>query len=90
LSGIDYRWDQGFTALLKFKGREGHCHVPIFHNEGNYKLGWWVSTQRKRRKKKELSSERKARLNKIGFVWNESMGGGAYARTTRGTAAPSE
>jgi hypothetical protein len=78
---IDYRWVQGFTALLKFRRREGHCHVPIFHSEGDHRLGWWVSTQR--RNKKELSPKRKARLNKIGFVWNESMGGGAYSRTPR-------
>jgi hypothetical protein len=69
---IDYRWEQGFTALLKFKRREGHCRVPIFHSEGNCKLGWWVSTQRRRRK--EMSAEQKARLNKIGFVWNATMG----------------
>ena len=68
----DYLWDRGFTALSKFKRREGHCHVPIFHSEGNYRLGWWVSTQRKNRK--EMSTERKARLNKIGFVWNENRG----------------
>ena len=60
---IDHRWEQGFTVLLKFKRREGHCHVPIFYCEGNYRLGWWVSTQRRRRK--ELSAKRKARLNKI-------------------------
>jgi hypothetical protein len=77
----DYRWEQGFTALLKFKRREGHCHVPIFHNEGDHRLGWWVSTQRKRRKR--MSSERKARLNKIGFVWNEIMGPSAYARSSK-------
>jgi hypothetical protein len=65
---IDYRWEQGFAALLKFKRREAHCCVPIFHNEGKIRLGWWVSTQRVRRR--ELSAERKARLNKIGFVWN--------------------
>jgi Helicase associated domain len=78
---IDYRWEQGFTALLKFKRREGHCHVPIFHNEGNHSLGWWVSTQRRNRK--ILSSERKARLNKIGFVWNENRGTPSHrARTS--------
>ena len=52
----DYLWDRGFMALLKFKRREGHCHVSILHREGNYKLGYWVSTQR--RKRKELSAER--------------------------------
>jgi len=78
---IDYRWEQGFKALLKFKRREGHCHVPIFHSEGDHRLGWWVSTQRQRRK--ELSAKQKARLNKIGFVWNENMGADAYSRTPR-------
>jgi hypothetical protein len=68
----DYLWERGFTALWKFKRREGHCHVPALHSEGNYKLGWWVSTQRRRRK--EMSTERKARVNKIGFVWNEALG----------------
>ena len=81
----DYRWEQGFTALLKFKQREGHCHVPIFHSEGDHRLGWWVSTQRRRRK--EMSPKRKARLNKIGFVWNENMGAGAYLRTSRNRQA---
>ena len=38
---LGYRWEQGFAALLKFKRREGHCCVPIFHNEGKIRLGWW-------------------------------------------------
>src|SRR5947208_6963682 len=73
---IDYRWEQGFTALLKFKRREGHCCVPISHNKGKIGLGWWVSTQRVRRR--ELSAKRRARLNKLGFVWKMAMGPGAY------------
>ena len=81
----DYLWDRGFMALLKFKRREGHCHVPALHSEGSYKLGYWVSTQR--RTKKEMTAERKARLNKIGFVWNENMGAGAYLRTSRNRKA---
>jgi hypothetical protein len=68
----DYLWDRGFAALLKFKRREGHSRVPIFHIEGNYKLGSWVSIQRQRRK--ELSIERKARLNKVDFVWKADRG----------------
>jgi|SRR5215469_15917134 len=66
---IDYRWDNGYKNLLKFRKREGHCRVPIFHYEGKYKLGWWVSTQRRRKNK--LSAKQRARLNKIGFVWKE-------------------
>ena len=63
----DYLWERGFTALSKFKRREGHCRVPIFHTEGNFRLGFWISTQRRNRN--EMSAGRKARLNKIGFVW---------------------
>jgi len=64
----DNRWEQNFAALLKFKRREGHCCVPTFHRESDLKLGYWVATQR--RSKKQMSATRKARLNKLGFVWN--------------------
>ena len=63
----DYLWEENFAALLKFKRREGHCCVPTFHRENGFKLGWWVATQR--RNKKEISKERRFRLNRVGFVW---------------------
>jgi Helicase associated domain len=68
----DYRWEQNFAALLTFKRREGHCRVTIRHHEENFRLGYWVSTQR--RKRTELPALRKRRLNKIGFVWREDQG----------------
>ena len=68
----DFAWERGFAALLRFKRREGHCRVPIQHREGNFRLGYWVSTQR--RKRTELPALRKRRLNKIGFVWREDQG----------------
>ena len=87
----DLLWDRGFTALLKFKQREGHCRVPASHNEGNYKLGYWVSTQRRYKKvyKKEMSTQRKARLNKIGFVWIDTKGPTGH-RARPGTGKPNE
>ena len=63
----DWFWERGFAALKAFKTREGHCLVPALHIEGDLKLGYWVSTQR--RKKNLMNKERKQRLNKIGFVW---------------------
>jgi hypothetical protein len=62
----DWLWERGFAALKAFKAREGHCLVPALHTEGNLKLGYWVSTQRR---KNIMSSEHKQRLNRIGFVW---------------------
>lgn len=64
----DYLWDLGFATLLEFKRREGHCRVPASHVEGNYMLGYWVSSQRRNRNK--MSAERKTRLNNIGFIWD--------------------
>ena len=75
----DQLWEQNFAALLKFKQREGHCCVPTFHSEGDSKLGWWVATQRRNRN--EMSAERRARLNKIRFVWNAPMGSPDYRAT---------
>jgi len=63
----DYVWEQNFAALLKFKRRRGHCRVPISYSEGNLKLGLWVSAQR--RNTLVMSAERRARLNKIEFMW---------------------
>jgi helicase associated protein len=63
----DHHWEQTFAALLKFKRRNGHCCVPIPYKEGELKLGWRVSTLR--RNKNKMSVEKRARLNKIGFVW---------------------
>ena len=64
----DWLWERGFAALKAFKTREGHCLVPALHIERDLKLGYWVSTQR--RKKNKMSNEHKQRLNKIGFVWH--------------------
>jgi hypothetical protein len=75
-SWIEYRWEKGFAALLNFKRRVGHCRVPRQDREGKFRLGLWVSTQRKRKYK--LSAERRARLNKIGFVWKGQPGRMAY------------
>jgi Helicase associated domain len=67
----DHNWERGFIALLNFKRREGHCRVPQFHFEGEYRLGSWVSAQRA--KSNLMSAERMARLNKIGFVWRAGL-----------------
>ena len=64
----EHAWEKGFAALTKFKAREGHCRVPLFHMLGGYKLGQWVAEQRHR--EAVLSPKRKKRLNSIGFIWD--------------------
>ena len=64
----DQWWEEAFEALKAFKAREGHCYVPAGHVESGVHLGYWITVQRRCRKK--MDSERKRRLDKIGFVWN--------------------
>ena len=61
-------WEEGFAALEKFKGREGHCLVPAGQVEGTVRLGQWVSHQRQIRDK--MPPQRRRRLDEIGFVWD--------------------
>lgn len=63
----DQWWGEAFEALKSFKAREGHCYVPAVHVEGRIHLGHWVTVQR--RSSKKMDSERKRRLDEIGFVW---------------------
>ena len=60
-------WDEWYGRLVSYKATEDHCLVPkAFKTSDNYKLGSWVSVQRTNA---ELSTERRARLTDIGFVW---------------------
>jgi hypothetical protein len=62
-------WEQGFRHLKAFTDNRGHCIVARDYvtNDG-YKLGVWVSIQRKTRFK--MSDEHVQRLNELGFVWD--------------------
>jgi hypothetical protein len=61
-------WEEGFYHLQKYRNREGHCLVPQRHKENDFPLGQWVSVQRANKDK--MSSERKSRLDDIGFIWD--------------------
>jgi Helicase associated domain len=61
-------WEKGFTALCKFRAREGHCSPSPDHVEDTFKLGAWVIKQRHR--KGFLPLERQRRLDTIGFIWD--------------------
>jgi hypothetical protein len=60
-------WKEGYTNLVIYKDREGHCLVPLSHRENEFMLGQWVDRQRQT--KGTMSLERRQRLEKIGFMW---------------------
>mmetsp|Transcript_5678 Transcript_5678/g.7440 ORF Transcript_5678/g.7440 Transcript_5678/m.7440 type:complete len:229 (-) Transcript_5678:8-694(-) len=59
-------WFLMFDQLVKYKRDFGNCLVPWKYPD-NPKLGRWVDSQR--RLCKDLSTERKKILERIGFVW---------------------
>jgi DNA-binding TFAR19-related protein (PDSD5 family) len=62
------QWEQNFSALQKFRKREGHCRVVSGYKEYGLKLGQWVSFLRST--KDMLSPDRIERLNSLGFCWD--------------------
>jgi hypothetical protein len=65
---ITEQWEEAYNSLKKFRKEEGHCRVDRDYKVGKLRLGAWVSNQRG--KKDELSTERIARLDEIGFRWD--------------------
>jgi len=66
---LNTNWNKFFSALLKFKEKNGHCKVPRVWLE-DPELSSWVSTQRESYRKGLLSPGRIERLEQIGFIWD--------------------
>ena len=66
---IKEQWEKGFSELVAYKKEFGHCLVTRSHTTASgFKLAIWISTQRTN--KDQLSPERFARLEALGFVWD--------------------
>ena len=66
-------WQVMYEQLREFYGVHGHTSVPQFYPE-NRKLGWWVTTQRRNRKRKPLTTDQIAQLDALDFNWRPTMG----------------
>lgn len=65
----EYKWEENFQELLKFKKQFGDCNVPDnYISPSGFSLGVWVSKLISR--KNTLSKNRLRRLNEIGFIWS--------------------
>jgi hypothetical protein len=62
------KWERMLSALVKFKGRFGHCRVPAGRS-GDPTLRGWVSRQRKLKRQGLLRKDRRRRLEALGFDW---------------------
>lgn len=64
----DEKWEYAFKELAKYRNKNGDCLViATYKTEGGYPLGSWVRTQRKA---KNLSENRRSRLDGLGFDWD--------------------
>ena len=74
----DAAWDESYRRLEAYRAEHGNCLVPLSYvtSDGG-KLGNWVGTQRQVRKGMggELSEERAARLEALGFAWGRGQPG---------------
>ncbi len=68
---MDYAWDEGFNAILKYKQEFGNANCPKRHvTKDGFSLGIWSQAQRARMKQKKLEKLRIKKLEKIGFIWS--------------------
>ena len=63
----DELWDWRYRELKEYRDEHGDCNVP--RRQGS--LGSWVHHRRKEFKTGKLSDDRIARLESIGFVWDQ-------------------
>ncbi|MDQ3394797.1 MAG: helicase associated domain-containing protein, partial [Bacteroidota bacterium] len=61
-------WQEKYLQLIEFKKEYGHCFVPV-NWKANKSLGCWIATQRGQEEKGKLDAEKKAILDRLGFVW---------------------
>ena len=61
-------WEKGYGYLKIYKDRTGHCLVPQNHKENGFRLGRWVSIQR--RERISMPEQRREKLDELGFVWD--------------------
>lgn len=69
------QWNTRLQELQEYKAQHGHCNVPFCYNDKPF-LAAWVKRQRYqykckvRRKHSQLTDEREALLEQLGFVWD--------------------
>lgn len=67
-------WDDRFEELAKFKSEHGHLNVP-FPCPEMPKIRQFINTSRFQKAHGQLSADRQAKLESIGFSWLEAVSG---------------
>ncbi len=68
-----YKWEEGFSQLLRYVKRHADARVPVSYMVDGYPVGRWVATQRQNHRKGTLDAERQRRLQDLpGWTWKAS------------------
>jgi ferredoxin-thioredoxin reductase catalytic subunit len=67
---LDSDWEDKFELLRDYKRNHGNCNVPLRWEVNDFKIGTWVSIQRKSYLNNKLDNDRIKCLEDIGFVWS--------------------
>ena len=59
------QWERNFGLLEQFQEREGHCDVPVHHEEEGIRLGEWLQRQRAKMKNGKLDESHQGRLEEL-------------------------
>jgi superfamily II DNA or RNA helicase len=70
-SRVEEKWETRYCELTEFKIKNGHCNLP--NDYRNYSLLRWIGTQRNLYKKNKLNADRIAKLNQLGFCWDDTL-----------------
>ena len=70
---LEAAWEESARQLGAYREANGDCLVPAgYVTEDGFRLGQWVSSQRKKHKGKRgaLSEGQRSRLEELGMVWD--------------------
>ena len=68
---LDRSWENGLEELHRFKEEFGHCSPSAKYQTSNgFKLGQWLSVQRRQYNRKKITQIQIEHLNKLGVVWD--------------------
>mmetsp|Transcript_21781 Transcript_21781/g.32961 ORF Transcript_21781/g.32961 Transcript_21781/m.32961 type:complete len:567 (-) Transcript_21781:71-1771(-) len=66
----DDRWTKMYNLWLEYIRNTGHPNVPRSYSVNGHKLGMWLHTQRKFKKRGAMTDKRSDLLEKAGIVWD--------------------
>ena len=64
-------WQEGYGHARAWQQQHGHLNIPVACiSDGGFRLGSWLSSQRRQRNSGQLAADRIAALDGLGMIWD--------------------